>query len=422
MIKSLIIIRFKSFETASLPLGPFTVICGANASGKSNLRDAFRFLHGVSRGYSLSETFSGKYGEGGEKVWSGIRGGFLESANESRGAFSIHAEMVLAQSGLRVNNVNYNLSVMPAQETGKPRVMTEGLKQVGETNWLFGTQQGDSQLVTVKMKETNQGTWELDFSRDQPVLTQITERLVNVRGSNSALEITETVNATIAALGKMRFVNMNPDTMREPAFPGQLVLGDMGENLPSVLQAICEDPQQKLALTEWLQELTPMDVSDVQFEPDPTGKIHLFLIEKNGRKTSAYSASDGTLRFLGILAALLGPKPAGFYFFEELENGIHPTRLHLLVRLIEKQVAKGKIQVVATTHSPQVLAFLTEKSLEHAAVTYRLEGQPDTRIKRIMDIPYAREVIQKKDLASLHASGWLEDAIAFSENDEEGGQ
>ena len=63
--------------------------------------------------------------------------------------------------------------------------------------------------------------------------------------------------------------------------------------------------------------------------------------EANGRKVSAYSASDGTLRFLAMLAALLDTNSEHLYFFEEIDNGIHPSRLHLLIDLIERQTAKG---------------------------------------------------------------------------------
>ncbi len=74
MFTSLRLERFKNFKDAELKLGPFTVLIGANASGKSNIRDAFRFLHGIARGYSLAEIIGEKYGEGGERVWTGIRG------------------------------------------------------------------------------------------------------------------------------------------------------------------------------------------------------------------------------------------------------------------------------------------------------------------------------------------------------------
>ena len=95
-----------------------------------------------------------------------------------------------------------------------------------------------------------------------------------------------------------------------------------------------------------------MDVSDFDFREGPDGKVHLMLQERSGKEISAHSASDGTLRFLAMLAALLGPDPARLYFFEEIDNGIHPSRLNLLIDLIEQQTAKGEIQVIATTHSP----------------------------------------------------------------------
>ncbi len=51
---------FKNFKDTSLELGPLTLLVGANASGKSNIRDAFRFLHGIARGYNLAEIMGEK--------------------------------------------------------------------------------------------------------------------------------------------------------------------------------------------------------------------------------------------------------------------------------------------------------------------------------------------------------------------------
>ena len=78
MITSLRLVNFKNFADETLRLGPFTVIVGANASGKSNIRDAFRFLHGIGRGYTLAEILGGKYGQGGQLEWTGIRGAMNE--------------------------------------------------------------------------------------------------------------------------------------------------------------------------------------------------------------------------------------------------------------------------------------------------------------------------------------------------------
>ncbi|MGH9763653.1 MAG: hypothetical protein ACREDR_25450 [Blastocatellia bacterium] len=74
----------------------------------------------------------------------------------------------------------------------------------------------------------------------------------------------------------MRFLDLDPNSLRLPSIPGQTVLGDKGENLSSVLQAICEDASSKESLIEWTRELTPLDVVDLNF---PTvsldGKIQL---------------------------------------------------------------------------------------------------------------------------------------------------
>ncbi|KYC38198.1 hypothetical protein WA1_38300 [Scytonema hofmannii PCC 7110] len=114
------------------------------------------------------------------------------------------------------------------------------------------------------------------------------------------------------------------------------------------------------------------------------------------------STSDGTLRFLATIAALLGPEPASFYFFEELENGIHPTRLHLLLQLIERNLSDGTTQMIATTHSSQLLRLVNQKTLEYASLTYRLEGRADAQVMRILDIPDAKRVITEQSLGRLH--------------------
>ena len=57
--------------------------------------------------------------------------------------------------------------------------------------------------------------------------------------------------------------------------------------------------------------------------------------------------------FWPLLAALFGPESASFYFIEELETGVHPSRLSLLVNLIENQTKRGESRLwrQATRHS-----------------------------------------------------------------------
>jgi hypothetical protein len=85
--------------------------------------------------------------------------------------------------------------------------------------------------------------------------------------------------------------------------------------------------------------------------------------------------------------------------------------------LIENQVKNKKIQVVATTHSPQLLGRLSKESLEDASLVYRLPDQPDARIIPVLEMPHAKRLIKKQKLAHLFASGWFETTAHFMQPD-----
>lgn len=77
------------------------------------------------------------------------------------------------------------------------------------------------------------------------------------------------------------------------------------------------------------------------------------------------------------------------------------------------------MQIIATTHSSQLLRLLSYETLQNTSLTYRLENQPDAKIKRIFDIsPETETLIKEQSLARLHESGWLENIMEFSQEDE----
>ena len=77
MLTSLTLHDFKSFRHAELELSRLTLLVGANASGKSNVFDAIRFLQGLALGMSPADVLRGRW-EGGREVWPPIRGGVGE--------------------------------------------------------------------------------------------------------------------------------------------------------------------------------------------------------------------------------------------------------------------------------------------------------------------------------------------------------
>ena len=266
----------------------------------------------------------------------------------------------------------------------------------------------DLYLRMAKQKGQRKLGGRIKVRRDQPALTQI-------QGDKRVPRAFKLEAQAVAdVFSHMRFLDLMPDLMRLPSFPGQAVLGDSGENLPTVLQGICADEKRKNVLIEWVRELTPMDVEDFAFPVDPvTGQVRLVIQEVNGRNVSAYAASDGTLRFLAMLAALLSPNPAQLYFFEEIENGLHPSRLHLLLDLIEMQTAESDIQVITTTHSPELLSMISDRTFRHASVVCRLPGSVDSIIRPVSEIPRAEELRKSQGLGRLHAGGWIESMLDF---------
>ena len=409
MITSLRLVDFKNFADETVRMGPFTVIVGANASGKSNIRDALRFLHGIGRGYALADIVGGKYGVGGQLDWPPIRGAANEIVRFLQDGFSL--EIVLKLSG---TEQRYSIKVERGTITGLLEVKTEEF--VGASERLIAARKRD-RLRTIHEKEGwHPYTKELlEIYPNQSALTQF---LPAKRPDQADPDVPAWESmALLEFLGKIRFLEPSPERMRQPSFPGQIRMGDGGENLPTVVQSICSDPKRQETLAKWLCELTPMDVLGFDFEEDPSGRIHLFLKEANERKVSAYSASDGTLRFLAILAALLDEEPSPLYVFEEIDNGIHPLRLRLLLELIERQTESKNIQVITTTHSPELLSMVGDRTFENTSVICRLPDSDHAIVRPVADLPNASELRRSQGLGRLHASGWFEDAVYFAERD-----
>ena len=402
MITSIRLVNFKNFIDETLRLGPFTMIVGTNASGKSNIRDAFRFLHGIGRGYTLTEIIGGKW------EWQPIRGAVHEFTrlNSESSKFELHIE-------LRVGDqpISYSIRIAFDPLWLRHEIEYEALRTLLSPEIL--TNQKDNcwqPIYETKSAEDDEHWIDLSdgrierFARYKPVLTQLDESVV------------QSVSEVLAG---MRFWDLSPELMRKPGYPNA-PLGDRGENLPAVLEKTCADPQLRSTLVSWLQELTPMDVSDLEFPRDPSGHVHLLLCEKNKTKISADGASDGTLRFLTVLAALLGKDPPSLCFFEEIDNGIHPARLNLLMELIERQTEKRGIQVLTTTHASTMLTVMNDSTFANTSVVSRLEDSADAIIRRVADLDNAPELRHEQGIGRLHESGWLEDALFFTERlDEE---
>ena len=253
MITSLRMTDFKNFADETLHVGPFTLIVGANASGKSNIRDAFRFLQGIGRGYMLPEIVGGKYGAD----WKPIRGSagtitrFGASKIPGASPFALEAQMCvrLASDTESPREVTYRAEAHhDALGHGGLLMVSERLQADSERSYwgpaikgqqLGGGAGGQPTLLQDHMMHSGPNDWEYDCAK-----------------------------AVCDQFNRMRFFDFVPEHLRETGAPGNTTLGDNGDNFPTVLQKICADSSHKAVLIDWIRELTPMDVTDLEFHPD----------------------------------------------------------------------------------------------------------------------------------------------------------
>ena len=111
-------------------------------------------------------------------------------------------------------------------------------------------------------------------------------------------------------------------------------------------------------------------------KPDLTGilgrQMHLEMTEADFR-VMGWLLSTGTLRILALLALFRHPNPPPLIIIEEIENGLDPRAIHLIVDEIRDLVESGRSQVIVTTHSPYLLNLLP---LSLIVLVERVDGLP----------------------------------------------
>lgn len=85
--------------------------------------------------------------------------------------------------------------------------------------------------------------------------------------------------------------------------------------------------------------------------------VYLQMVEGDF-KLPGWLLSTGTLRFVAIIALLRNPEPPPLIVIEEIENGLDPRTINLLVEELRNAVQAGRTQVIITTHSPYLLDLL----------------------------------------------------------------
>src|SRR5207247_6603995 len=111
-------------------------------------------------------------------------------------------------------------------------------------------------------------------------------------------------------------------------------------------------------------------IEDLSFDVSG-GNALLFLVERGGREIPATRLSDGTLRYLCLLAILLHPEPPPLVAIEEPELGLHPDVLPYIAELLVR--ASQRTQIFVTTHSQMIVDALSGQT-DSVIVCERVDG------------------------------------------------
>lgn len=177
-----------------------------------------------------------------------------------------------------------------------------------------------------------------------------------------------------------QFLSLMPDRMGGPSprkmtANGRLLLNRDGSNLAQYLLGIRN--QDSAAFDAVVESMKVVLDYAGNFEPVETQEIQrtMYVQMREGElEIPGWMLSTGTVRILAYLAVLRNPDPPPLIVIEELENGLDPRTIHLLLDEIRDAVRSGRSQVIVTTHSPYFLDLVPLQTL--VLVERREGGEP----------------------------------------------
>ena len=146
------------------------------------------------------------------------------------------------------------------------------------------------------------------------------------------------------------------------------------------------------------------DFEEIVFPPDADQRIQMRIRWKSlRRERSAADLSDGTLRFLYLIAILANPNPPMLIAIDEPENGLHPSMLPIIAEYARD--ASKRTQVILTTHSAE---FLDAFSEFEPAITVAKWSEGKTQLD-VLSGERLSYWLQDYTLGKLFRSGELEE-------------
>jgi len=417
VITTLQLENWKSYERSSLHVDPLTILIGTNASGKSNALDAFILLNRIASGAMLTSALQG------DGALTPMRGGVDWAAQRPGSTFAmgvICRADELTDYEYRIEcRVSENRCDVIAEQLFRKKYRTNKSGQrtsVAGTVKLFRTDPyiDAAPNIVARLYNEKQGT-PRTLGRSHSVLFQLV-------GQKLRQEIQDGVYTVVESLKDIFYLDPIPSHMRAYS-PLAEKLDSDAKNIAGVIAALPEAKQKDIeaVLTKYASKLPERDIRNVYAETVGKFKSDAMLyceedwLEAGESHTvDARGMSDGTLRFLAILTALLTRPEKSLLVVEEIDNGLHPSRANMLLDMLRTIGKQRGVDVLATTHNPALLDAMGTEMLPFITVAHRDKKTGHSVLVLLEDIKQLPKLLAQGSIGRLSSRGLIEKSLQQS--------
>jgi len=370
-IKSIRVKNFKSFKDLEIKLGKFNVLIGANASGKSNFVQIFKFMkdianHGLDNAVSMqggveylrninvgtSENFSLKivYDEKYERTVKRTKESILLKEYETAYEFALKFKKRERGLGFNIDKdiLTLKFNIVKLKKTEK----NKDLEEIGDGKIIITYDNGKLNIDLNKPKGVQLDKYD--------ILPPFAVSIINIIDMISPSDhlLLRTPFFFIASLEEI-FKNISVYDF-DPKLPkkatpitGKAELEEDGSNLPIVLKNIVEDKEKRRKLLNIVTDLLPF-ISDLDIEKF-ADKALFFKFQEiyfENQYLPASLMSDGSINIIALIIALYFEKKP-LTIIEEPDRSIHPYLISKVVDMM-KDASQNK-QIIVTTHNPEMV-------------------------------------------------------------------
>lgn len=377
MITSVKISNFFSFRSQTITLRSRNFLVGINGSGKSNFIKALRVLKATIAEGELENLIVNRWGGFDNIMFSGTPAGDGQS-------FSIEYEFnpsVLGDYGYHFQEpIFYKISFFKLEAT-QNYTFTE--------KFFTKTETGKQKYVYMRASR-GKGWAREGITNDQHtvayVLENMSDSMLSQLVDKDRYYQIYTLRRAIADISIYTYFDTTENSpIRKPALPTGVskLLGD-GSNLPQILNWIkINNKSDYRRITESLQSINPM-MTGIDFHVLGSNIELLLEEEKLNKSVHVAHVSDGTLRFLCLMAIICNSKRGRLVCIDEPEVGLHPDMISEFMDAMEN--LSEDYQFIISTHNELVLS---QTSVENVLVCEKDEDN-STQITTFRDEEFVK--------------------------------